>query len=122
MALASAPGHTPTAAEIRLVNGSRIIIIAFVTILIAFVAVMICYTVMNAGVTDEKGLLFPRSDILGVLGAMTSVVGTLVGSYFGVSSANGARDAVSKQAQSVNDVAQRMLGQLPPDAAKKVTG
>lgn len=114
------PKPAPTAAEIRLVNGARVIIVAFVTILIAFAAVLTCYAWMNRGADASKPLPFPSADIIGILGAFTGVIGTLVGSYFSISSANGARDATTAQAKAVNDVAQHMVSQLPPDAQKRV--
>jgi hypothetical protein len=123
MAQVRTAGRGSTAAEIRLVNGYRVLLIAFATVVVSFIAILICYWITNKDVTAANTPLpFPKSDIIGILGAVTSVVGTLVGSYFGVSSANGARESASAQAKHVNGVAQRMLGQLPTDAAKNVTG
>jgi hypothetical protein len=114
-----------TAAEIRLVNGARVIILAFVTILIAFVAVMICYVTMNAnppasGSGVDAALPFPKAEIIGILGAFTGVVGTLVGSYFSISSANGARESTNVQAQAANLVAQHLVGELSADQKKSL--
>jgi hypothetical protein len=119
MAQAQGPKPPVTAAEVRLRNGFRVVASAFVTILISFAALLYCYALVNP---DSHQKPFTTSDLIAILGAVTTVVGTLVGSYFGVSSANGARETASLQAKDANAVAQRMLGQMTPDAARKITG
>jgi hypothetical protein len=123
--MSQVPTPTPlTADEIRLKNGFRVLVAAFVALLLSFLALLLCYGFVNNSVVkpDSTKPAISATELVAILGVVTAIIGTLVGAYFGVSAANGARDAASTQANSTNELAQRMLGQLPPDAAKKVTG
>ena len=110
----------PSAEEIRAKNGFWILIIAFATVLFAFIILLVFSSFAKSAITT--------SDILAIFGAVTGTVGTLVGSYFGVSAANAARDASSTQlkvtaadARKANDTAAAALGQLAPSDAARIT-
>jgi hypothetical protein len=93
---------------IRAKNGFRILVAAFATLVIAFLILLSAFGILSS----NKIYALAPSDVIALFGALTAVVGTLVGTYFGVSAANGARDAATNQAKSASDIAHRAFDQL----------
>jgi len=115
--------------EIRARNGFKVVVAGFTTVLVAFIAAMF---VWSNHLEPTKAIA--SSDIVALLGVLTGVVGTLVGSYFGVSSANSAKDSMSAQLTSANsahdtanaqlskatDLNTRLSAALAPDVARSI--
>ena len=115
--------------EIRARNGFKVVVAAFTTVLIAFVAAMYFWSNHL-----EPNKAIASSDIVALLGVLTGVVGALVGSYFGVSSANSAKDSINTQLTNANsahdnataqlakatDLNTRLSAALPPEVANNI--
>jgi hypothetical protein len=102
------PSEDPLAAAeaIRAKNGFRILLVAFATLLASFLVLLYFFWHLR-----QQPYALTASDVVAIFGAITSVVGTLVGAYFGVSAANGAKDSAASQAQGSVALAQRALDQ-----------
>ncbi|GAC1422753.1 MAG: hypothetical protein NVSMB5_16350 [Candidatus Velthaea sp.] len=121
--------QTPSVEEIRAMNGFKVLVAAFLTVLISFVAAIWFWS----GHLGSQGKVV-SSDIVALMGVMTGIVGALVGSYFGITSANSAKDSINAQltsAASARDVASAKLsaatslntklsGALEPDTARQI--
>jgi hypothetical protein len=60
------------------------------------------------------------SDIVAVVGLFTSVLGTLVGAFFGVQVGASGKEKEQQAAQAAHRLAQRALAALEPDKAQSV--
>lgn len=60
------------------------------------------------------------SDIVAVVGLFTSVLGTLVGAFFGLQVGAAGREKDQQSAKDANHLAQRALAMIPPEQAKEV--
>ena len=112
----------------RAQNGFRVVIVAFIVVLIAFGGVLWFWSA-HIGQDTIKA-----ADALALMGVITGVVGALVGTFFGVSSANAARDSMSNQLQTAStardaattklaqsqELNAKLSGALPPDQAKAI--
>jgi hypothetical protein len=98
----SVPAENDLAAfeAVRAKNGLRVLIFAYATMLIAFIILLYFFATLKT---------LTASDVIAIFGIVTSVVGTLVGTFFGVSAANGARDASIGQATNAANLAQQTL-------------
>jgi hypothetical protein len=90
-----------------------------IVVLVALVLVSagaICVLVVYQGIFENS------ADVTTVLGSWFTVVGTLVGSYFGVKAASDITDKTQGAIVIANNTANRALGELPPDKARDVLG
>jgi len=62
------------------------------------------------------------TDVVAVIGLFTSVLGTLVGAFFGLQVGSAGRDKAQQAAAEANQLAQRALAALPPDQARGMFG
>jgi vacuolar-type H+-ATPase subunit I/STV1 len=60
------------------------------------------------------------SDVAAVVGLFTSVLGTLVGAFFGVQIGSAGKEKEQRAAQAANRLAQRALAALAPEQAQAV--
>ena len=65
---------------------------------------------------------YESKDVLAVVGLFTSVLGTLVGAFFGLQVGSSGRESAQEAARDANNVAQRALAALPPEQARAVMG
>jgi hypothetical protein len=98
---------TADAEAVRARNGLRVLLVAFVTILLSFLVLLFFFAKLKS-----TPYALAASDVIAIFGIITSLVGTLVGTYFGISAANGAREASATQAMDASDVANRALDQV----------
>ncbi|MDQ3588917.1 MAG: hypothetical protein M3392_01510 [Actinomycetota bacterium] len=69
-----------------------------------------------------KGVFENATDVTTVLGALFTVVGTVVGTYFGIKTSGDTRDKLQGSIDKANETANRALAELPPDKARDVVG
>jgi hypothetical protein len=62
------------------------------------------------------------TDVTTILGALFTVVGTVVGAYFGIKTSGDTRDKLQGTIDKANETANRALAELPPDKAREVVG
>ena len=60
------------------------------------------------------------SDVVAVVGLFTSVLGTLVGTFFGAQVGAAGKEKEQQAALAANRLAQRALAQLAPDQAREI--
>jgi hypothetical protein len=60
------------------------------------------------------------SDVAAVVGLFTSVLGTLVGAFFGVQIGSAGKEKERRAAEAAERLAQRALAALPPEQAQAV--
>jgi hypothetical protein len=60
------------------------------------------------------------SDVVAVVGLFTSVLGTLVGAFFGVQVGSAGKEKEQQAAQAANRLAQRALAAMAPEQARTV--
>lgn len=88
---------------VRAKNGLRVLIVGFATILITFLILLLFFA-------DPFGSAkLASTDVIAVFGIVASIVGTLVGTFFGVSAANGARDVSAGQLTQATVLAKRAM-------------
>lgn len=92
---------------IRAKNSLRIIIAAFFTVLFSFLMLLIFFAELTG-----TAYRLETADVIAIFGAITSIVGTIVGAYFGVSAANGARDAAVSQSKNASDRVHQAMDQV----------
>jgi len=98
--------------QLRVRFGYRVILWGF---LLVGLSLVVAWGVWNARTADMK-----FSDVVSIVTAVTGIVGTLVGAFFGVSASATARDQAEKARQDTQALANKALAALPPDAAAKV--
>jgi hypothetical protein len=67
-----------------------------------------------------KSVFTNPTDITSVLGSWFTVVGTVVGAYFGIKVSSDATDKSQSAIQKANNTANRALAALPPETAAEV--
>ena len=87
--------------------------LAVVGLLLAAALVLILLIANPKAVTTS-------ADIVAIVGLFTSVLGTLVGAFFGVQIGSAGRDKEQQNAQAANRLAQRALAALAPTDAAAV--
>jgi uncharacterized membrane protein len=87
----------------RAKNGLRVLIVGFATILLTFLILLYFFA------SPLVSVKLASTDVIAIFGVVASVVGTLVGTFFGVSAANGARDASASQVSQAADLAKRAI-------------
>jgi hypothetical protein len=69
-----------------------------------------------------KNVFTEATDITSVLGALFTVVGSVVGAYFGVKASSDATDKTQGAIQTANNLANQALAKLPPEIGSQVVG
>ena len=69
-----------------------------------------------------KSVFTNPTDITTVLGTWFTVVGSLVGAYFGIKASSDATDKAQGAIQTANNTANQALAKLPPETAAEVLG
>jgi hypothetical protein len=67
-----------------------------------------------------KDVFENATDVTTVLGALFTVVGTVVGTYFGIKTSGDTRDKLQTTIDKANETANRALAELPPEKAREV--
>ena len=65
---------------------------------------------------------YKSSDVVAVTGLFTSVLGTLVGAFFGLQIGSAGKEKAQQEAQDAHSLAQKALARLSPDDAKALVG
>jgi hypothetical protein len=69
-----------------------------------------------------KNVFTEATDITSVLGALFTVVGSVVGAYFGVKASSDATDKTQGAIQTANNLANQALAKWPPEIGSQVVG
>lgn len=67
-----------------------------------------------------RGLFENATDVTTVLSSLFAVIGTLVGAYFGIKASGDANDKARLATDRANEVANRALAELAPEAGRRV--
>lgn len=67
-----------------------------------------------------RGLFENATDVTTVLSSLFAVIGTLVGAYFGIKASGDANDKARRATDRANEVANRALAELAPEAGRRV--
>jgi hypothetical protein len=67
-----------------------------------------------------KGLFENATDVTTVLGSLFAVVGTVVGTYFGIKTSGDTRDKLQGSIDKANETANRALAELDPESGRRV--
>jgi hypothetical protein len=89
-----------------------VVLVALILVSVGAIVVLVVY----------RGLFENATDITTVLGSWFTVVGTLVGAYFGVKAASDITDKTQGAIVSANNTANQALGALNPSDASKIVG
>jgi hypothetical protein len=88
--------------------------------------VLVALVLVSAGaiwvLVMYQGVFENASDVTTVLGSWFTVVGTLVGAYFGIKASSDATDRAQGAIQTANNTANQALAKLPPETATEVLG
>ena len=69
-----------------------------------------------------KDVFENATDVTTVLGALFTVVGTVVGTYFGIKTSGDTRDKLQGTIDKANETANRALAELSPEAGRRAVG
>jgi hypothetical protein len=90
------------------------------------IVVLVALILVSAGailvLVVYQGVFENATDVTTVLGSWFTVVGALVGTYFGVKATSDVTDKTQGAIISANNTANRALAELPPDKAREVLG
>jgi hypothetical protein len=89
-----------------------VVALAFIVILIAFVVVMAIF----------RGLFEEAAEVTTVLSSLFTVIGTVLGAYFGIKASSDTTDKARGAIERANDTANKALAALPPQVGKGITG
>jgi hypothetical protein len=92
--------------------GMIVVLVAILAVSVGAIWVLIAY----------KDVFQNSTDVTTLLGNWFTVVGTLVGAYFGVKASSDATDKTQGAIQTANDTANRALGALNPADAGNIVG
>jgi|SRR5215217_2410751 len=67
-----------------------------------------------------RGLFENATDVTAVLSSLFAVVGTLVGTYFGIKASSDTSDKARDTIERANEVTNRALAELDPEAGRRV--
>jgi hypothetical protein len=89
-----------------------VVLVALILVSVGAIFVLVTY----------QGVFENASDVTTVLGSWFTVVGTLVGAYFGIKATGDVTDKTQGTIMAATDTANRALAELPPDKAREVLG
>jgi hypothetical protein len=89
-----------------------VVLVALVLVSVGAIVVLIAY----------RSVFDSATDVTTVLGSWFTVVGTLVGAYFGIKATSDANTTAQSTIMSANNTANQALGALSPEDASKIVG
>ncbi len=89
-----------------------VVALAFIVVLIAFVTAMAIF----------RDLFEEAAEVTTALSSLFTVIGTVLGAYFGIKVSSDVTDKTRGAIERANDMANRALAALPPEEGKQITG
>lgn len=89
-----------------------VVALAFIVVLIAFVAAMGIF----------RGLFEEAAEVTTALSSLFTVIGTVLGAYFGIKVSSDTNDKTRGVIERANDTSNKALAALPPEVGKRITG
>jgi hypothetical protein len=89
-----------------------VVAIAFIVILIAFVASMAIF----------RSLFEEATEVTTALSSLFTIVGTMLGAYFGIKVSSDTTDKTRGAIEKANDTANKALAALPPEEGRRIAG
>jgi hypothetical protein len=89
-----------------------VVLAALVLVSIVAIVVLLYY----------RSVFTSATDVTTLVGSMFTVVGTVVGAYFGVKATGDVTDKAQGAIETANNLANQALAKLPPEIASEVVG
>ena len=89
-----------------------VVALAFIVVLIAFVVAMGIF----------RGLFEEAAEVTTALSSLFTVIGTVLGAYFGIKVSSDTNDKTRGVIERANDTSNKALAALPPEVGKRITG
>ena len=89
-----------------------VVALAFIVVLIAFVVAMVIF----------RGLFEEAAEVTTALSSLFTVIGTVLGAYFGIKVSSDTTDKTRGAIEKANDTTNRALAALPPEEGKRIMG
>jgi hypothetical protein len=89
-----------------------VVALAFIVVLIAFVVAIVIF----------RDLFEQAAEVTTALSSLFTVVGTVLGAYFGIKVASDTADKTRGTIERANDITHKALAALPPEEGKRITG
>lgn len=89
-----------------------VVALALVSISVTFLLIMLMF---------RRAFLEQPETVIMALGSLFTVVGTVIGAYFGIKVASDTTDKTRGTIERANDTTNRALAALPPEEGKRIT-
>lgn len=89
---------------------------------VALALILISVTFLLTMLMFRRAFLEQPETVITALGSLFTVVGTVLGAYFGIKIASDTTDKTRGTIARANDTANRALAALPPEEGKRITG
>ena len=89
-----------------------VVALAFIVILVAFAVAMVIF----------RNLFEEAAEVTTALSSLFTIIGTVLGAYFGIKVSSDTTDKTRGALERANDTTNRALAALPPEEGKRITG